>query len=186
MTSNQKYNIHQEYDIQSGTHYWTVGQRALIGGLRHAYFVVDVCPDTRTVTVAPGTDHSALFTDYFHTDLRTGYTDPQSDFSHSLPRSSNSIDSDDEEEGYFQPRDTNPPVPAEIPPVLISVPDDIHEVAADHDTNQPSASEPAVHVPSTLPQANRDVSSPPVHGSGEHARPKRARKLPKYLEDYVT
>lgn len=110
----------------------------------------------------------------------------ESDFSHSLPRSSNSIDSDDEEEGYFQPRDTNPPVPAEIPPVLISVPDDIHEVAADHDTNQPSASEPAVHVPSTLPQANRDVSSPPVHGSGEHARPKRARKLPKYLEDYVT
>ncbi|KAL5014357.1 hypothetical protein ScPMuIL_008627 [Solemya velum] len=64
-----------------GTHYWTVGQRALIGGLRHAYFVVDVCPDTRTVTVAPGTDHSALFTDYFHTDLPYWIHGPPSIFS---------------------------------------------------------------------------------------------------------
>lgn len=46
-----------------GVHCWTVGQRTHLGGLSTAYFVVARDATTQTITVAPGTNHPALFSD---------------------------------------------------------------------------------------------------------------------------
>ncbi|XP_041378075.1 mitochondrial tRNA-specific 2-thiouridylase 1-like [Gigantopelta aegis] len=63
-----------------GTHYWTLGQRALIGGLSKAFFVVEVHPDTQEVIVAPGTDHPALFSQSFKTELAHWIHQPPAEF----------------------------------------------------------------------------------------------------------
>lgn len=55
-----------------GTHngwfLFTLGQRARIGGLRDAWFVVDKDVTTAEVFVAPSTDHPALYRDHLQTD----------------------------------------------------------------------------------------------------------------------
>ncbi|XP_076469227.1 mitochondrial tRNA-specific 2-thiouridylase 1-like [Babylonia areolata] len=44
-----------------GIHYWTLGQRANIPGLRRAYFIAEKNAQTNDIIVASGTDHPALF-----------------------------------------------------------------------------------------------------------------------------
>ncbi|ESP00322.1 hypothetical protein LOTGIDRAFT_200906 [Lottia gigantea] len=42
-------------------HYWTIGQRACIGGIDKRYFVADFKISTNDILVAPGTKHPSLF-----------------------------------------------------------------------------------------------------------------------------
>lgn len=49
-----------------GIHNWTLGQRCNISGQRKAFFVYRKDPETSTVYVASGTDHSFLLTDIFY------------------------------------------------------------------------------------------------------------------------
>ncbi|KAK3605821.1 hypothetical protein CHS0354_002453 [Potamilus streckersoni] len=44
-----------------GIHYWTLGQRAQIGGKSEALFIADKNTETQDITVVYGTDHPALF-----------------------------------------------------------------------------------------------------------------------------
>ncbi|XP_077329638.1 mitochondrial tRNA-specific 2-thiouridylase 1 isoform X2 [Lithobates pipiens] len=52
----------------NGWFLFTLGQRARIGGLRDAWFVVDKDVTTAEVFVAPCTDHPALYRDHLQTD----------------------------------------------------------------------------------------------------------------------
>ncbi|XP_074646045.1 mitochondrial tRNA-specific 2-thiouridylase 1-like [Tubulanus polymorphus] len=45
-----------------GTHYFTLGQRANISGLKHAMFIAEMDHKTQNIFVVPGTNHPALFT----------------------------------------------------------------------------------------------------------------------------
>ncbi|KAK7493935.1 hypothetical protein BaRGS_00014817, partial [Batillaria attramentaria] len=51
-----------------GVHYWTVGQRALIAGLKQACFIVSKDVRTQDIIVASGTDHPALYCQTFVTE----------------------------------------------------------------------------------------------------------------------
>lgn len=44
-----------------GTHYWTIGQRALIPGLSHPYFIVKLEPKSQDILVAGCTHHPSLY-----------------------------------------------------------------------------------------------------------------------------
>ncbi|KAL8612053.1 hypothetical protein ACOMHN_052075 [Nucella lapillus] len=51
-----------------GIHYWTLGQRANITGLKRAYFIAEKNVSTNDILVASGTDHPALFCQTLFTD----------------------------------------------------------------------------------------------------------------------
>lgn len=51
-----------------GIHNYTIGQRVLISGQREGLFAVRKMPDKKTILVAPGTNHPAMFCDLFYTE----------------------------------------------------------------------------------------------------------------------
>lgn len=58
----------KEVGRHQGIHMWTVGQRCRIGGCLQPYFVASKQPETRTIFVASGTNHPALYSNVFVTD----------------------------------------------------------------------------------------------------------------------
>ncbi|CAH1783546.1 unnamed protein product [Owenia fusiformis] len=63
-----------------GTHYWTVGQCAKIGGYNVKYFIVHIDPESQNITVAAGTHHPALFSTSLSTELPHWISQPPCDF----------------------------------------------------------------------------------------------------------
>ncbi|XP_067002553.2 mitochondrial tRNA-specific 2-thiouridylase 1 [Anabrus simplex] len=62
-----------------GIHHWTVGQRCRIGGVVKPYFVAKKEPTTHNIYVASGTNHPALFTEYFEaSDVHWIHSQPKS------------------------------------------------------------------------------------------------------------
>ncbi|EFX69171.1 hypothetical protein DAPPUDRAFT_202999 [Daphnia pulex] len=55
----------EEVGQHLGIHMWTLGQRCRIGGCLKPYFVASKQPETRTIFVASGTNHPALFSKAF-------------------------------------------------------------------------------------------------------------------------
>ncbi len=49
----------------AGHYFYTLGQRARLGGLSSPHYVVSKCPERNTVTVAQGAAHPALYTHSF-------------------------------------------------------------------------------------------------------------------------
>lgn len=56
------------YGNHNGIHYWTVGQRARIGGTKAKMYVLRKQPDRRTILLCGGGDHPGLFTNILYTD----------------------------------------------------------------------------------------------------------------------
>lgn len=50
-----------------GIHEYTIGQRALIPGQKHKFYVVRKMPDYKTIVVASGMDHPSMWFDLFFT-----------------------------------------------------------------------------------------------------------------------
>lgn len=55
--------------IHKGTHYWTIGQRALIPGKSMPHYIAKLDPKTQDILVAPGTNHPALYSRTLLTEL---------------------------------------------------------------------------------------------------------------------
>lgn len=47
--------------LHSGVHCWTPGQRCHMGGLKQAYYVAHLCPETQRILVAAGRNHPSLY-----------------------------------------------------------------------------------------------------------------------------
>ncbi|KAL3852801.1 hypothetical protein ACJMK2_016416 [Sinanodonta woodiana] len=65
-----------------GIHYWTLGQRAHIGGKSGALFVADKNTETQDITVVYGTDHPALFSQTMFTEPAHWINQPPQELLH--------------------------------------------------------------------------------------------------------